>query len=325
MPEGSLGPGWCIVDGVPSAWFDAPSLSAGARLAERVLALAVKSAVDLRPEGVRVRLEVPVRTEAVSQAAAELGLEARAEALQQVSVVIESPQPNALRPFWRRVLGYANNADGLADPLGDTPATADWHTVFSAIACYRTTSRAQQHALASTAAHLVERASFPLLIDLRPGVVVLDSGKDRWETHGPDVDFPALAAQVQTAAHELGATPDTRLPQLVQLFLDAADVEGLRAFWARALDYRPDERAEVTDLVDPRRVDPILVMQPVDTTETARLRQRNRLHVELAVPAQHAEARAAQVLDAGGRLLHEQPGRWTLADPEGNELVVAAG
>ena len=66
----------------------------------------------------------------------------------------------------------------------------------------------------------------------------------------------------------------------------------------------------------------MLVFQEIDTSETERRRQRNRIHVELAVPSDLARARLATILAAGGRLLDESAGRWRIADPEGNELVM---
>ena len=193
------------------------------------------------------------------------------------------------------------------DALGERSGTADWQAVFSAMACYRTTSPTQQRDLAAAAAALADDAGFPLLIDLRPGLVILDSGKDQWEddAHGLGLDFTDLAARVQTAARDLGATADAGLPRFVQLFLDAADVAAVRAFWAAALGYTPDRRAGASDLHDPRRLNPVLVFQEIDTSETERRRQRNRVHVELAVPADLAQTRVCR----GRRSRWPGPGR----------------
>ncbi len=213
------------------------------------------------------------------------------------------------------------------DALSETGRTADWQAVFSAMACYRTSSPTQQRDLAAAAAALADDTGFPLLIDLRPGLVVIDSGKDQWEdeAHGLELDFTDLAANLQTAARELGATADPRLPRFVQLFLDAADVAAVRAFWLAALGYTRDLRAGVSDIHDPRRLTPVLVFQEIDTSETERRRQRNRIHFELAVPSDFARPRLATTLAAGGRLLDESRGRWRVADPEGNELVIVSG
>jgi 4a-hydroxytetrahydrobiopterin dehydratase len=58
--------------------------------------------------------------------------------------------------------------------------------------------------------------------------------------------------------------------------------------------------------------------------ETPR-RQRNRIHVDVWVPPEQAEARVAAAIAAGGHLVTDQhaPGWWVLADAEGNEACVA--
>jgi hypothetical protein len=213
------------------------------------------------------------------------------------------------------------------DPLGETPATADWQAVFSAVACYRVTSPTQQRDLTTAAAALADTAGFPLQIDLRPGLVILDSGKDLWEAdaHGLDLDFIDLAANLQSTARELGATADPALPRFVQLFLDAADVEAVRAFWLAVLGYIPDRRTGLSDLHDPRWLNPVLLFQELDASDTERRKQRNRIHFELAVPPDLAQTRLATALAAGGQLLDESKDRWRVADPEGNELVVVSG
>jgi hypothetical protein len=387
-----IGTDWPMVDGVTTAWFDAPSLVAGAALAGRIVELSAGTVVDLRPTGVRVRPNSDEHAEAVSAAARDLGLAANPAVPQQLSVVVESADPSAVRRFWQPVLDYSPGQDGgLADPLrrdpavrvrpsteprplrnrihldvvrpaaaveraspgeasgpygvrhtdpdgnevdlvpgsalGESTGTADWQAVFSAIACYRVTSPAQQRDLAAAAAALADGAGFPLLVDLRPGLVIIDSGKDRWEAdaHGLELDFADLAARLQTAARETAATADPELPRFVQLFLDAADVDAVRAFWLAALGYTPDRRAGVSDIHDPRGLNPVLVFQELDASETERRRQRNRIHVELAVPSDRARARLATAVAAGGRLLDGSEGRWRVADPEGNELVIVSG
>lgn len=387
-----VGADWRVIDGVATAWFDAPSLVEGAALAGRIVGLPAGIPVDLRATGLRVRVDSAEHAAAVSAAARDLGLAGDPAVPRQLSVVFESPDPAAVRRFWQRVLDYAPAADGgLADPLRRDPAvriresaeprplrnrvhldvvrpgaaveqaspgeasgpygvrhadpdgnevdlvpggpldegtgTADWQAVFSAMACYRVASPAQQRDVATAAAALAAKAGFPLLIDLRPGLVIIDSGKDQWEAaaHGLEVDFTDLAAQIQTAAREFGATADPDLPRFAQLFLDAADVPAVRAFWLAALDYVPDPRAGVSDIHDPRRLNPVLVFQEINAAETQRRRQRNRSHFELAVPSDIAHARLATTVAAGGRLLDESESRWRVADPEGNELVIVSG
>ena len=385
-----IGTDWRVVDGVATAWFDAPSLIEGAALAGRIVELSAEIVVDVRATGMRVRLDSDEHAEAVSAAALDLGLAANPAVLQHLSVVFESANPTVVRRFWQRVLDYAPGEDGgLADPLRRDPAirirqsteprplrnrihldvvrpasaveqaslgeasgpfgvcytdpdgnevdlvpgaalgerigTADWQAVFSAMACYRITS--QQRDLAAAAAALADDTGFPLLVDLRPGLVIIDSGKDQWEddAHGLEVDFTDLAENLQTAARELGATADPGLPRFAQLFLDAADVDAVRAFWVAALGYTHDRRAGVNDIHDPRRLNPVLVFQELDASETERRRQRNRIHFELAVPSDLAQTCLATIVAAGGRLLDESEDRWRVADPEGNEMVIVSG
>ena len=387
----AIRPDWRVVDGVATAWFDTPSLTEGAALAGRIVELSSEIVVDLRPTGMRVRLDSGEHADAVSAAAQDLGLAASPAVLQQLSVVFESGNPTGVRWFWQRVLDYEPGEDGgLVDPLrrdatirirestelrplrnrihldvvrpaatveqvrlgegsgpygvchtdpdgnevdlvpaevlGETVATADWQAVFSAMVCYRTTSPTQQRDLAAAAAALADDAGFPLLVDLRPGLVIIDSGKDQWEydAHGLELDFTDLAGEIQTVAHDLGATADPGLARFVQLFVDAADVAAVSAFWVAALGYIYDGRAGVTDIYDPRRLNPVLVFQELDASETDRRRQRNRIHFELAVPPELAQTRLATTVAAGGRLLAESENRWRVADPEGNELVIVS-
>ena len=386
-----IGTDWRVVDGVPTAWFDSPSLIEGVALAGRIGELSAEVVVDLRATGVRVRLDSDEHIAAVSAAALDLGLAANAAMLQDLGVVFESANPTGVRRFWQRVLDYAHGEHGgLVDPLRRDPAIriresteprpfrnrihldvvrpaaavekaglgeafgpygvchadsdgyevdlvpgealgealgiTDWQAVFSAMACYRTTSPKQQRDLAAAAAALADGTDFPLLIDLRPGIVIIDSGKDQWDddAHGLELDFNDLAGNIQTAARALGAAADLGLTRFAQLVLDAADVDAVRAFWVAALGYAYDRRAGVTDIYDPRRLTPVLVFQELDASEIDRRRQRNRIHFELAVPSGLAQTRLATIVAAGGRLLDESKERWRVADPEGNEVVIVS-
>jgi 4a-hydroxytetrahydrobiopterin dehydratase len=53
--------------------------------------------------------------------------------------------------------------------------------------------------------------------------------------------------------------------------------------------------------------------------------QRNRIHVDLWVPHDQAEARVAAAIAARGQLVSDAhaPEWWTLADAEGNEVDIA--
>ena len=75
-------------------------------------------------------------------------------------------------------------------------------------------------------------------------------------------------------------------------------------FWRAVLgyEYRADSPDE--DLIDPRGRGPSLWFQKMDTPRP----QRSRIHFDVWVPHDQAEARIAAALAAGGRLVSEEHG-----------------
>jgi len=215
-------------------------------------------------------------------------------------------------------------------PLSSDSTTSDWQTLFSAVAFYPTTDAGQAAALAAAVAALADEADRPLLVDVRPEGVMIDSGKDQWETMtGADPQFVQLAARVQSAARALGLAADPAAYRFVQIGIAAVDVPAVRSFWSQALGYEYDPRPMVTDLYDPRRLNPVIFFQDLEADDADRLQQANRLQLELTVPAEAVDAVVRRGLAAGGRLVAGQrvagqradgPYEATLADPEGNEL-----
>lgn len=201
------------------------------------------------------------------------------------------------------------------DDLGE--GTDDWRSMLTAAVHYPTGGFLEGVELVSAVAALADDAGLPLLIDLRYPGVTLDSGKDQQEAEG----FAALAAGVQAAARGLGLTADPGGVRDFQVGFDALDVPAVREFWRVALGYLEDPREDVTDLYDPRRINPPVFFQQMDEPRP----QRNRLHLDLFVPDDEAEQRVAAALAAGGTVVYDAyaPDWWTVADPEGNELDIA--
>jgi len=224
--------------------------------------------------------------------------------------------------WWRTVAdAEGNEADvfPLAAEHGTfgVPGVADWRVMLTAAVHYPTPSFMQGVELLEAVAGLADDAGLPLLIDLRyPGLTV-DGGKDQHEADG----FAELARAVQAAAHDLGLTADPQGVRDFQVGIDALDVGPVQDFWRAALGYVDDPRPGLHDLYDPRRLNPPVFFQPMDEPRE----QRNRIHVDLFVPADQAETRVAAAVAAGGRVVYdaEAPAWWTLADPEGNELDIA--
>lgn len=397
---------WRVVGGGPSAWFNAPSQTAGAALVGRIADLADSAGlpdVDLRADGVRVRIGGPAGSpnitradvtlaRALSAAAQDLGLAADPAALQVVQLAIDAVDRTSVMSFWRPILGYEPVADRLidpmrrdpeislhrqdearplrnrihldvvrppeaveaakavvgseaygaynftladpegnevdlvpGDPLSDGPETADWRVLFGAMTFYPTASPAQASRLAAAVAGLADDAGLPLLVDLRPDGVTIDSGKDQWEDdeHSRGPRFVDLARRVQTAAHDLALAADPTSMRFLQIGIDAVDVPAVQAFWATVLGYQHDPRTWLTEIYDPRRLHPAIMFQQMDASEEDRRQQRNRIRFDLCLPHDQAEARIDAAVDAGGRVVTDQArGRCALADPEGNEVHI---
>lgn len=181
----------------------------------------------------------------------------------------------------RRSDADGNEVDLLAgDPLTETPDTDDWRVVFAAMVHYPVPSPTLAAALVGTVAEITERSGVPLLVDVGPTGVTIDSGKDRFSSADGSVPKRCadVAAQVQSAARELGLRANTDGLRFVQVGIDAADIQALRTFWTAVLGYELDPRQDVTDIVDPHRLSPVLFFQHLDD-DPERRSQRNRFRL----------------------------------------------
>jgi predicted enzyme related to lactoylglutathione lyase len=209
--------------------------------------------------------------------------------------------------------------------LSERADTADWWALFGAMTFYPTASPVQAAELASAVAGLADDAGVPLLVDLRSDGVTIDSGKDQWEDGvlGTADQFVELAGRIQTAAHELALAADTTPLRFVQFAIDAVDIPAVNTFWTTVLGYQHDARPFLNDIYDPRRLNPVIMFQQMDPADEDRRRQRNRIHLDLFVPYDQAQARIDAAVSAGGRIVTGKlPGRCTVADPEGNEVDI---
>lgn len=133
-----------------------------------------------------------------------------------------------------------------------------------------------------------------------------------------DVD---LARQISAVARTLGTPADPSAVQTVQVTVDALAGPAVVRFWRALLGYA-DRASSPEDLIDPHRRGAPFYFQQMDAPRP----QRNRVHVDVWVPYDQAEARIAEAIAAGGRLVTDAhaPSHWVLADPEGNEACVGA-
>jgi 4a-hydroxytetrahydrobiopterin dehydratase len=193
----------------------------------------------------------------------------------------------------------------------------DWRVLFSgACAHFRTGSFAAGAALVDAIGRLADAANHHPDVDLRDeGVSVCLRTHSLGGLSERDV---TLARQISAAARELDLPADPTAVQNVQVTIDALVTAKVRPFWRAVLGYR-EEGDE--DLLDPHGRGPSLWFQRMDAPRT----QRNRVHVDVSVPHDQAEARVAAAIAAGGHLVSDEhaPAWWTLADAEGNEVDVA--
>jgi 4a-hydroxytetrahydrobiopterin dehydratase len=132
-----------------------------------------------------------------------------------------------------------------------------------------------------------------------------------------DID---LARQISAVARELSVPADPSAVQTVQVTIDALVTPAVMPFWRAVLGYR-DRGDSPEDLIDPHGRGPSIWFQQMDAPRP----QRNRIHLDVWVPHDQAEARIAAALAAGGHLVTAEhaPSWWVLADAEGNEACVA--
>ncbi|WP_454051417.1 VOC family protein [Cellulomonas sp. Marseille-Q8402] len=140
--------------------------------------------------------------------------------------------------------------------------------------------------------------------------------------HGLTEADLALAEAVTRVADELGLAGDPALLATQEIAIDALDIPAVAPFWRAVLGYVTEAGSDPDDqvLADPGALGPGYWFQQMDAPRP----QRNRIHVDVTVPHDQAEARVAAALAAGGTLLSDRraPAFWVLADPEGNEACV---
>jgi 4a-hydroxytetrahydrobiopterin dehydratase len=193
----------------------------------------------------------------------------------------------------------------------------DWRVIRDDAAThFQTGSFAAGLVLVEAIGRLSDAASHPPDIDLRSDGVTVRVGTGAGGRSERDLQ---LARQISEVARDLGATVDLTGLQNVQVAIDALVIPEVLPFWHAVLGY---EKVGDEDVVDPDLQGPPFWFQQMDAPRP----QRNRIHIDLFVPHDQAEARVAAALAAGGHIVSDEnaPGTWLLADSEGNEVDVAS-
>ncbi len=135
-----------------------------------------------------------------------------------------------------------------------------------------------------------------------------------------DVEVARIISAI-AATHRLRPRPQPM--SRLEIAIDALDIDAVLPFWRALLAYVDEPTAEgeqVTALLDPARVSPPFWFQQMEEPRP----QRNRIHIDVTVPHDEADARIAAALAAGGTLVSDEEARafWVLADAEGNEACI---
>jgi 4a-hydroxytetrahydrobiopterin dehydratase len=139
------------------------------------------------------------------------------------------------------------------------------------------------------------------------------------EVWGIEPEHVDLARAISQVARSLGAVADRSEVQEVQLAIaakpDAIDL----GFWRAVLGYAPMHE---DNAIDPLGHGSTVWMQELDPAKPL----RHAMHVDVSVAREHAEARLAAAVAAGGVVVDDShaPAWWILADRSGNKGCIAA-
>jgi 4a-hydroxytetrahydrobiopterin dehydratase len=194
---------------------------------------------------------------------------------------------------------------------------SDWVVLHGgATAVFRVASLAAAARLAESVAQVPGVAGAGVLLTLADSCLTIRLTRDVWSLESRHIE---LARAVSAVARAHGALADRAAVQEVQVAIaarrDSIDV----GFWRAVLGYRP---AADDNAVDPLGHGSTVWMQELDPGKPL----RHAMHVDVSVAREHAEARLAAAVAAGGRIVDAShaPSHWTLADRAGNRVCVCA-
>ncbi|MFT3852203.1 MAG: VOC family protein [Ilumatobacteraceae bacterium] len=202
----------------------------------------------------------------------------------------------------------------------ETRGLADWRSLLGRLeATFRCPSFGVAGRLVLAIADAADAAGHHPDVDLRyPGVLHVALTTHAAGARTTELDV-ALAEQISLLAADAGATSRPGTTQALEIAVDAMDIAAVHPFWQAVTGYA-GHPADPEVLVDPVRRAPSIWFQQMDASRP----QRNRIHVDITVAPEVAEARVAAALAAGGRLVDGTHARswWVLADAEGNEVCI---
>lgn len=193
----------------------------------------------------------------------------------------------------------------------------DWVVLHGgATAVFRVASIEKSARLAGAVAAVPDLAGSGVLLTVADTGLTVRLTRDLWWLEARHIE---LARAVSAVARAHGAPADRAAVQEVQVAIaakpDAIDV----GFWRAVLGY---ESMSDDNAVDSLGHGSTVWLQELDEAKPL----RHAMHIDVSVAREHAEARVAAALAAGGRIVveTEAPGAWILADRAGNKVCIAA-
>jgi 4a-hydroxytetrahydrobiopterin dehydratase len=192
---------------------------------------------------------------------------------------------------------------------------SEWRVLYwGAKTLYRTGDFSSGARFVSAIAEQAAAVGHDPMVDLRDDTVtvqVLTIGMGL-----TDLDLE-LARRISQVAASLGLEADPSAVQHLQLSFDASDRQAVMDFWSAALGF-----VQVSEEV---LIERNLIGASAWFQEKEYVAPRNRIHVDVSLPHDQAQARVDAVIAAGGRLLGDRnaPSFWSLIDLEGNVVDIA--
>ncbi len=220
-------------------------------------------------------------------------------------------EPNSTRPLPASAASAAVNGLGWRYLLG---------TLCSSVPVPSLAEALRVAAIATQAC--ADLADGHLRVDLRPDRVEL-SLQTRAIGDLSELDA-VLAERISRSLTEPTGTGQrpSRPVQMLEIAIDALNIPAIRPFWKAVLAYQdePGRNAPDDPIVDPAGQLPAVWFQQMTVPRP----DRNRIHLDVTVAHDQAEARVQAALAAGGVLVSDDLARafWVLADAEGNEACV---
>ena len=193
----------------------------------------------------------------------------------------------------------------------------DWAVLHGgATAVFRVASLGDAARLADAVAQIPGIAGTTAVLTVADSALGVRLTRDVWLLEPEHVE---LARAVSEVARAHGAPADLASVQEIQFAVAAKPDDVDLPFWRAVLGY---DAASDDNGVDPLGHSSTVWMQGLDKDRPL----RHAMHIDVSVPRSAVEARVADALAAGGRIVEEKeaPGAWILSDRAGNRVCIVA-